>query len=65
MRIQRDKMTRESAVSEVSGYRLDKLGSILSKNGELSLLHHVQIGPGAHPVSYPMTSGDKSAGSWS
>jgi hypothetical protein len=58
---------RDSSVSIVTGYGLDDRMIRVrfpAGAGNLSFRHHVQIGSGAHPSSYPMGSfpGGKAGG---
>jgi hypothetical protein len=46
----------------VMGYRLEIQGSIPNKGRDFPLLHGAQTGPGAHPASYPVSTGDSSQG---
>jgi hypothetical protein len=57
--------SRDSSVGIATGYGLDGQGLIPGR--DVSLLHSVQTGSGAHPASYPMGTGgsfpgDKAAG---
>jgi hypothetical protein len=47
-----------SSVGVATGYRPDGQGSIPGRARDLSLLHSVQTGSGAHPSSYLMGTGD-------
>jgi hypothetical protein len=65
-------MSRDSSVGIALGYGLDDRGSKVRSPagaGNFSLHHRVQNGPEAHPVSYPMGTGDsflgKAAVAWS
>jgi hypothetical protein len=60
--------SRDSAVGIVSSYTIDSEPEFESRKSQKCLLHSVQTGSGAHPVSYPMGTGgsfpgDKAAGS--
>jgi hypothetical protein len=46
----------DSSIGIATGFRLDILGSILTRNN-FSLFYSVQTGSAAHPASYPMSSG--------
>jgi hypothetical protein len=62
--------SRNSSVGIGTGYGLDaRMFGILfpAEAGNFSPRHHIQIGSGAHPTSYPMgtrgsSPGDKAAG---
>jgi hypothetical protein len=49
------------------GYGLDDRGSVIgrSNDGIFSLRHRLQTGPGVHPASCKMNTGDKAARAWS
>jgi hypothetical protein len=51
-------MSQDSLISIVTAYGLDDQVSKTRSGRDLSLSHHVQIVSGAHPVSYPMSTGD-------
>jgi hypothetical protein len=64
--------SQHSAVGWATGYGLDDKGSEFESRWkqDLSFLHVVQTGSGAHPASYPMGTGGffpggKAAGTWS
>jgi hypothetical protein len=53
--------SRDSSVGIALGYGLDDRGSRIrfpAGDENFSLHHRVQNGSGAHPVSYPMSTGD-------
>jgi hypothetical protein len=52
---------RDSSVGIATGYEMVGRGSIPGR-GSFSPFHRVQIGPGAHPISYPMGTGDSFSG---
>jgi hypothetical protein len=53
-------MSRDSAVGIATGYRLDDqgVGVRVPVGANFSLLHVVQTGSGADPVSYSVGTGD-------
>jgi hypothetical protein len=60
--------TSDSSVGIALGYGLDDWNSTVrftAGAGNFSLHHCVQNGSGAHPASYPMSTGGKAAGVWS
>jgi hypothetical protein len=61
-RIIKGRYSQDSSVGIATGYRLDGRRSILAGVRECSVLHSVQIGFVAHPISYPMSTGAHSSG---
>jgi hypothetical protein len=49
--------SQDSSVGMATDCSQDGRDSILSRTKEFSVLHSLQTGTGAHPVSYPMSTG--------
>jgi hypothetical protein len=53
---------RDSSVSKVTGYGMDVRSSVLGKDSDSSLRHHVHTDSGTYPATSPVGTGAESAG---